>query len=193
MPTAIVLTTNKYSDTGSIVHLYTPDQGRVQCVVYGNKLKGVLRPLSIIEYSCSRRNNAPLQMQTLSSASLAYTPTLLSCDVLRQCVAMFIAELLTYTLRHPMSDQPLFDWLCNCIYRLDKEEDISNLHIEFLLDYAVYLGIGIDEEEHPEWYSEPKSRMERQERLRELIAYFQGHIDDLPTIKSLDVLIEVFN
>ena len=193
MPTAIVLTTNKYSDTGSIVHLYTPDQGRVQCMVYGNKLKGVLRPLSIIEYTSSRRNNAPLQMQTLSSASLVYTPTLLSYDVLRQCVAMFIAELLTYTLRHPMSDQPLFDWLCNCINKLDKEEDISNVHIEFLLDYAVYLGIGIDEEEHPDWYSQPTSRMERQERLRELIAYFQEHIDDLPTIKSLDVLIEVFN
>ena len=193
MPTAIVLTTNKYSDTGSIVHLYTPDQGRVQCVVYGNKLKGVLRPLSIIEYNSSRRNNSPMQMQTISSASLIYTPTLLSCDVLRQCVAMFIAELLTYTLRHPMSDQPLFDWLCNCIYSLDKEEDISNLHIEFLLDYAVYLGIGIDEEEHPDWYSQPTSRIERQERLRELIAYFQEHIDDLPTIKSLDVLIEVFN
>jgi hypothetical protein len=106
---------------------------------------------------------------------------------------MFIAELLTYTLRHPMSDQPLFDWLCNCIYKLDKEEDISNLHIEFLLDYAVYLGIGIDEEEHPDWYSKPLSRIERQERLHELIAYFQEHIDDLPTIKSLDVLIEVFN
>ena len=193
MPTAIVLTTTKYSDTGSIVHLYTPDQGRVQCVVYGNKMKGVLRPLSIIEYSSSRRNNAPLQMQTLSSASLVYTPTLLSYDVLRQCVAMFIAELLTYTLRHPMSDQPLFDWLCNCIYKLDKEEYISNLHIEFLLDYAVYLGIGIDEEEHPDWYSQPTSRIKRQERLRELIAYFQEHIDDLPTIKSLDILIEVFN
>ena len=193
MPTAIVLTTNKYSDTGSIVHLYTPDQGRVQCVVYGNKLKGVLRPLSIVEYTSSRRNNAPMQLHTLSSASLVYTPTLLSYDVLRQCVAMFIAELLTYTLRHPMSDQPLFDWLCNCIYRLDKEEDINNLHIEFLLDYAVYLGIGIDEEEHPDWFSQPTSRIERQERLRELIAYFQEHIDDLPTIKSLDVLIEVFN
>ena len=139
------------------------------------------------------RNNAPLQIQTLSSASLVYTQTLLSYDVLRQCVAMFIAELLTYTLRHPMSDQPLFDWLCNCIYKLDKEEDISNLHIDFLLDYAVYLGIGIDEEEHPEWYSKPTTRIERQERLRELIAYFKEHIDDLPTIKSLDVLIEVFN
>ena len=193
MNTAIVLTITKYSDTGSILHLYTPNQGRVQCIVYGNKLKGVLRPLSIIEYSSSRRNNAPMQMQTLSSASLVYTPTLLSYDVLRQCVGMFIAELLTYTLRHPMSDQPLFDWLCNCIYKLDKEEDISNLHIEFLLDYAVHLGIGIDEEEHPEWYSEPRSRMERQKRLRELIAYFQEHIDDLPAIKSLDVLIEVFN
>ena len=193
MPSAIVLNIARYSDTGSIVHLYTAEHGRMQYAVYGNKLKGVLRPLSVIEYTSTRRNNAPTQMGTLSSASLLYPLQRLTIDVQRQCVAMFVAEVLASTLRHPMSDQPLFDWLCNCIYRLDKEEDISNLHIEFLLDYAVYLGIGIDEEEHPDWYSQPTSRIERQERLRELIAYFQEHIDDLPTIKSLDVLIEVFN
>ena len=193
MNTAIVLTSTKYSDAGSILHLYTPNQGRVQCVVYGNKLKGVLRPLSIIEYTCIRRNNAPIQMQTLSSASLLYTPTLLSYDISRQCIAMFLAELLTYTLRHPMSDKPLFEWLCNIIYRLDKDEDINNLHIEFLLDFAVHLGIGIDEEEYPDWYTKPTSRNQRKERLQELISYFQEHIDDLPTLKSFDVLVEIFN
>lgn len=193
MATGIVLALVKYSDTGNILHIYTPDQGRMHLMVYGNKYKGILRPLSIIEYTSSRRNNAPMQMQTLSSASLGYTPSLLSTEVTRQCIAMFIAEIVSYTLRHPMSDKPLYDWLNNTIQRLDTEKDISNLHIEFLIDYASYLGIGIDEDEHPEWYIKPTSRKDRQERLNQLIKYFQQHIDDLPTPKSLDVLMEVFN
>lgn len=193
MNTAIVLSLTKYSDTGSILHLYTPDQGRIQCVVYGNKYKGILRPLSIIEISCSKRNNAPTQMQTLASAGLVYTPKLLTTSIPRQCIAMFIAELLTYTLRHPMSDKPLYDWLCEIIYRLDNEKDISNLHIEFLLDYSVHLGIGIDDEEHPEWFTKPTSRKQRQTYLREIIAYFQENIENLPIPKSLDVLTEIFD
>lgn len=193
MARGIVLALVKYSDNGNILHLYTPDQGRMQFVVYGNKHKGLLRPLTIIDFTSSRRNNAPMQMQTLSSVSLVYTPSLLSTDVTRQCIAMFIAEILTYTLRHPMSDKPLYDWLHNIIQRLDTEKDITNLHVEFLLDYAVYLGIGIDQDEHPDWYIKPTYRKDRQERLRQLIIYFQQHIDDLPTPKSLDVLVEVFD
>ena len=62
MPSAIVLHLTRYSDTGSIVHLYTAEQGRTQYMVYGNKYKGLLRPLSIIEFTATRRNNAPTQM-----------------------------------------------------------------------------------------------------------------------------------
>ena len=106
---AIVLSTTKYSDTGSIVHLYTAEHGRMQYAVYGNKYKGLLRPLSIIDFTSTKRNNAPAQLGTLSSVVLLHTPQLLTIDIQRQCVAMFIAEILSNTLRHPMSDQPLFD------------------------------------------------------------------------------------
>ena len=193
MPSAIVLNITRYSDTGSIVHLYTAEHGRMQYAVYGNKLKGVLRPLSIIEYTSTRRNNAPTQMGTLSSASLLYPLQRLTIDVQRQCVAMFVAEVLASTLRHPMSDQPLYDWLCEVIQHLDKDEEISNLHLRFLLDYATYLGIGIDDTEHPEWFIAPNNRSERQQRLRELIAYYEEHIEDFRAPKSLEVLMEVFD
>lgn len=192
MPSAIVLNIARYSDTGSIVHLYTAEHGRMQYAVYGNKLKGVLRPLSVIEYTSTRRNNAPTQMGTLSSASLLYPLQRLTIDVQRQCVAMFVAEVLASTLRHPMSDQPLYDWLCEVIQHLDKDEEISNLHLRFLLDYATHLGIGIDDTEHPEWFMAPSNRSERQQRLRELIAYYEEHIEDFRAPKSLEVLMEVF-
>lgn len=193
MPTAIVLSLTKYSDTGSIAHFYTAEQGRMQYAVYGNKYKGVLRPLSIVEFTTTKRHNAPQQMGSLSSASLLYTPQLLAIDVQRQCVAMFIAEVLSTTLRHPMSDQPLFDWLCEVIKHLDLDADISNLHLHFLIEYASHLGIGIDDTEHRDWYEVPTSRKERQQRLRALCLYYSEHIEDFRTPKSLDVLMEVFD
>lgn len=193
MPKAIVLSLTKYSDTGNIVHFYTLEHGRMQYAVYGNKLKGILRPLSIIDFTSTKRNNAPAQMGTLSSAALLYTPQRLSTDVQRQCVAMFIAEVLVSTLRHPMSDQPLFDWLCEIIQHLDQDDNITNLHIQFLLEYATFLGIGIDDTEHPEWFIAPTSRTQRQELLRSLCAYFEQHIEDFRPPKSLDVLMEVFD
>ncbi|MBR5854497.1 MAG: recombination protein O N-terminal domain-containing protein [Paludibacteraceae bacterium] len=190
---AIVLSLSKYSDTGSIAHLYTAENGRMQYAVYGNKYKGVLRPLSLIEFTASRRNNAPAQMGTISSVALLYTPQRLSTSVQRQCIAMFAAEILMTTLRHPMSDQPLFDWLCYMIRRLDQEENVHNLHLDFLLNLATYLGIGIDDIEHPNWFIAPTNRQERQLRLHEVCAYYEEHVEDFRQPKSLDVLMEVFD
>ena len=70
MPAGIVLSLTKFSDTGSIVHLYTSEQGRMQYAVYGNKYKGILHPLSIVEFTATRRQNAPNQLATLSSCHL---------------------------------------------------------------------------------------------------------------------------
>jgi DNA repair protein RecO (recombination protein O) len=165
----------------------------MQYVVYGNKYKGVLRPLSIIEFTITRRKNAPAQLGTLSSASLLYTPRQLSMDIQRQCVAMFIAEVLANTLRHPMSDRPLYDWLCEIIQHLDQDAEIGNLHLHFLLEYASYMGIGVDDTEHPEWFLVPTSCIERQQRLRDLTTYYEEHIEDFRSPKSLDVLMEVFD
>ena len=193
MPSAIVLNITRYSDSGSVVHLYTAEHGRMQYVIYGNKHKSVLRPLSIIDFTSTRRNNSPAQMATISSVSLLYTPQRIPIDIQSQCVAMFLAEVLLHTLRHPMSDQPLFNWLCQLIQHLDQADDICNLHLEFLLKYATLLGIGIDDTEHPYWFTPPTTRQERQQRLRELCAYYAEHIEDFRPPKSLDVLMEVFD
>lgn len=193
MQSAIVLNITRYSDSGSIVHLYTAENGRMHYALYGNKYKGLLHPLSIVDFTANRRNNAPVHMATLSSVSLLYTPQRLTTDIQRQCVAMFIAEVLAATLRHPMSDQPLFNWLCELIKHLDTDTDINNLHLHFLIEYASHLGIGIDDIEHSDWYQAPTSRQERQQRLRALCLYYSEHIEDFRTPKSLDVLIEVFD
>lgn len=188
---AIVLALTKYKDNASIAHLYTLDNGRMQYVVYGNKHRGVLSPLSIVEITSSRSTKNGLGV--LATATLIHVPQQLTTDVRRQCVAMFITEILYKTLKHPLEDRPLFSWLCEVIKTLDRSEDIENLHIRFLIEYAVFLGIGIDETEHPEWTTQPVNRQQRQQKLRDLCTYYAEHIEDFSLPKSLDVLIEVFD
>lgn len=188
---AIVLSLRKHTDNVSIAQLYTAEHGRLAVAVHGNKYRGVLTPLSIIEITGSQRVNQ--EIASLRTAERVFTPQHLTIDIPRQCVALFIAEILTLTARHPMPDAPLYAWLVEMVQRLDSEENIENLHLQFLLDYTVFLGIGIDAAEHPEWFIAPTTRQQRQQYLKELCAYYEEHIDDFHTPKSLAVLMEVFD
>lgn len=188
---AIVLSLGRHKDNLCILHLYTAAHGREAYAVYGNKYKGLLSPLSWVEVTVSVR--ASKGMPSVSSVSPVYHPRNLPDDVRRQCVAMFIAEVLSLTLLHPMEDEALFDLLCGVVRDTDLRRDIGNVHIGFLLRYAALLGIGIDEEEHPGWYTMPVTREERQKRLCDLCAYYERHIEGFTPPKSLPVLMEVFD
>lgn len=188
---AIVLSLRKCSDNVSIAHLYTAHNGRMAFAVHGNKYKGMLTPLSRIEITATQRNGQ--SMGTLTGVALVSIPRLMVSDVRRQCVAIFIAEILTLTVRHPMQDEELFAWLCGVIQALDTNEHIENLHLQFLTDYTVFLGIGIDETEHPEWFVAPASRQQRRQYLKEICRYYEEHIEEFQEPKSLSVLMEVFD
>ena len=188
---AIVLSLRKCADNVSVVQLYTAANGRMAFAVRGSKYKGMLTPLSMVEVTATHRSNHT--MGTLSSVTLTYTPLHLTTDITRQCVALFIAEVLTLTVRHPLQDEQLFHWLCGVIRQLDGSEHIENLHLRFLLDYTMFLGIGIDETEHPEWFVMPASRQQRRKYLKEICSYYAEHIEDFSEPKSLNVLMEVFD
>ena len=92
MSSAIVLSLTKYSDTGSVVHLYTAEHGRMQYVVYGNKHKGVLRPLSIVEVTSTRRNNVIFCCTHLHTTAIKYRCTTSMCgDVYRRDLITYVA------------------------------------------------------------------------------------------------------
>lgn len=188
---AIVLSLRKCADNVSVAQLYTAQNGRMAFAVRGNKYKGMLSPLSRIEVTATHRGNN--SMGTLTSVALVRPHTRLATDVKRQCIAMFIAEILSLTVRHPMQDEELFAWLCGVVEELDACENVENIHLRFLIDYTMFLGIGVDEAEHPEWFLEPTSRQQRQQFLKEICAYYAEHIEEFSKPKSLNVLMEVFD
>lgn len=137
---AIVISLKKHNDKSCILNLYSREGGREQYMVYGNKWKSVLTPMAIVDVTCS--GNTKLNIPSVGSATLSYVPKRLHMDVERQCVAMFMAEVVSKTLRHPMEDAAVYDFLVQTIEKIDTEEDISQTAEQFLRNLSMLLGYG---------------------------------------------------
>lgn len=134
----IVLGLRKKGDNQTLVEVYTRENGRAAFFVYGNKYKSALMPLSFIELTYTCKPTAPIP--TLSSAQRLFLP--IHDDVPHYCVAMFIAEVLEKSLRHPMQDETLFEWLVQCIKKLDQTDELHTFPRTFLVALSQQLGYG---------------------------------------------------
>ena len=196
---AIVLSLQPYSDKAHMLHAYTRTGGRVNYTVYGLGRKnpiGIYMPLSLIQITADYPANG---LPTLREAVLQAKPVLQRSgltakrsytvsDPYKQSIVLFISEVLYHVLRHPMPDEPMFDFLVQAIQELDEAQEVQNFHLQFLIDFAAKLGFAM--EKIPLL---PLTRTDRQKQLQQLCAYFDEHVETWQTPKSLDVLMEVFD
>lgn len=193
--TAIILQLQPHSDRARVLHTYTRMCGRANYIIYGvggkKKPTGVYAPLSLVELTIREgRASAP---SVVEQAQLIYVPENTRFDVKRQTVAIFLAELLSRVLYQPLQDDGLFDYLMTVITELDRTPEPENIHLKAMRGIAARLGFAIDEEQHPFLLSEPATRAMRQEQLRRLCDYYADHVDGWQQLKSLDVLMEIFD
>ena len=184
---AIVLSLQPHSDKAHILHAYTRAGGRVNYMVYGLGRKntaGKYSPLSILQLTTDDKS--------IRTAQLTYVPTSLTTNPYKRTIALFLSEVLHHVLRHPMTDEPMYDFIAKSIKELDRTDEPQNFHLHFLIDFAAMLGFAIPLTPNP-LTPNPLTRSERQQALRELCNYFDEHVDTWQTPKSLDVLIEVFD
>ena len=142
---AILLHVSKYSDRASVLHAYTLLNGRLSFMLYGarSRTKGgqlaAFEPLSLveIEYSSAVGRDMPV----IGRLSLDYIPSNTVSDIRRRTVAVFIAEVLMRTLRHPEPDEVLFGFLSSTVQQLDTTPCPENFHLSFLLQFTRFLGI----------------------------------------------------
>lgn len=137
---AIVIGLKRNKDNSSLLSLYTRAGGRTYYIVYGNRLRSILNPLSLIEITALHKPG--YEWHTLQSARLTYVPTQLPTHVVKQCVALFIAEALDKTLRHPMPDELMFDYLTELVRELDQTEQPEQIPGQFLQTINRLLGYG---------------------------------------------------
>ena len=202
---AIVLSLQPQSDKAHVLHAYTRAGGRINYKVFGlgkRHAAGLYSPLSLIQITA---NHTAAKMPTVKeavslTAQRSYSDNGLSANasersysaaIYKQTIRLFICEVLYHVLRHPMQDEPMFDFIAEAVQELDQTKEPQNFHLQFLIGLAAKLGFGIPE--NSDLLTNPLTRAERQKSLRALCAYFAEHVETWEEPKSLDILMEVFD
>ncbi|MDP4278617.1 MAG: DNA repair protein RecO [Bacteroidota bacterium] len=155
---ALVLHCLPYSDSASIVHLYTEEFGRMSYLVRLPKSrKAVLKraffqPLSVLEIEADHKGSR--QLQYIKEAHCLYPFTGICSDVGKSTIALFLAEVLYRSLRDTEKNPVLFAFLCQSVQLLDLcDKGLANFHLVFLIKLTRYIGFYPNmESQRSDWY-----------------------------------------
>lgn len=127
--------------------MYTKKFGRQSFLIQGmrNRKAGkhniLFQPMFILDlvmyYKTSR------EMQNLKEFSVSFAPYNIHSNVKKSCVAIFICEILTSSLREESPNEELFEYIEKAIAYLDNShKGYTNFHIAFLSGLTSFLGFG---------------------------------------------------
>jgi DNA repair protein RecO (recombination protein O) len=143
---AIVLQLIPHKDHNAIVKLFTRDSGLTSCWINSlrSKSSGIrsagLQPLTIINAVIDRRETK--QLSTLKEMQISFFPIGINKNIEKSAVAIFIAELLSHSIKESATDELLYHFIRESIVLLnDTESKCSNFHIVFMLNFSNQLGI----------------------------------------------------
>ena len=142
---AIVLSKLKYRDNDLIVKCYTEKFGVVSFLLRGvlkNKKDGAkaayFQLLSQLQLEIIYKPNRSLQSVKEVKINQFYSS--LHSNVLKSAIVMFLAEVLSSTLKEEEENELLFSYLETTLQWLDTHNDFANFHLLFLLKLTKYLG-----------------------------------------------------
>lgn len=205
---AIVIHHTPYKDNSCIAQFYSADFGRINAVVHGMKGKqskaAILQPLFIVDMVLQPSKSSDLF--TWKEGQLAFPLMQLPFDVKKRAVCLFMAEFLARCVRERTPNEALYSFLVHTVQMLDcMQEGVENVHLFCMAHCIKYLGFSpLYAEKAPEclqffsglaasdMHQVQLSRQQRQEVIRQMIAYLSEHMGMDISFKSLPVLDELF-
>jgi len=147
---AIVFSSIKYADADLIVTCFTEEFG-IQSYLLRSILKSkksslrasFFQPLTQLDLVVTHRNKGKLEY--IREAKVISPYETLHTDLIKTSLVMFLAEILKSTIREEEANPELFEFLIRSFQWLDKNEEVSNFHIYFLLRLSFYLGVFPDD------------------------------------------------
>ena len=141
---AIVLSSIKYADYDLIVKCYT-DQGIKSYIIKRiyKQSKGKLTPaffLPLTQLEITAKYSEKRTLHFINEAKISYPYTTVFSNIIKQTIAIFLAELLTTTLREEESNTPLFSFLETSLQWFDTRSNATDFHLIFLMRLTKYLG-----------------------------------------------------
>jgi len=142
---AIVLSKLKYRDNDLIVKCYTQQRGVVSYLLRGvlkgknkNTKTAYFQLLSQLQLVTIHKNNRSLQ--TIKEVKLNHLYSSLHTHVLKSAIVMFLAEVLSNTLKEEEQNETLFSYLETTLLWLDTHNEHANFHLLFLINLTKHLG-----------------------------------------------------
>lgn len=144
---AIVLHSIRQGESSLIVQCFTERWGRQSFLVKGARSSkrgskaNLFQPLFVLQLDIYFK--ASRDLQWIKEASLVNPLNSLQQDISKSAQAIFIAEILSRTLREEEQNMPLYTFLETSINYLDLLESASaSFHLLFLFQFARHLGFG---------------------------------------------------
>lgn len=145
----IVLRTVKFNDAKLIVDMFTLGHGRqsfVASISHSRKSKGQMAfwaPLSMVEFDADIRPTSS-QMAKPKDVRLYNTYTDIPYNPMKSTVALYLAELLSASLRSETVNVPLYRFVETSLMWFDNQvqtSSLANFHIVFAFRLTRFLGI----------------------------------------------------
>lgn len=210
----IVLHTTKFGESSLVVHTLSKEYGRRGFLVRNAGKKSVMtlfQPMSVLEAEVAESSKSNLY--TVRNLTLKHPLHGIRGSVYKNSMTMFLAEVLYRSVKDGANEPGLYEWCEKDILLLDAlENDFSNFHIRFLLEFAMALGFSpeahdlapftgnhfpIVERFMKEPFAEsmliPLSGSVRNEIAESVLRYIEFHTDSSLNINSLKVLRELFS
>lgn len=152
----IVLSSVKYGDADLIVRCLTEEGIRSYMLkrIFGSRSKKMkpayFQPLSLLELTAN--HNQKGRLNSLREVRSSYLYQSLSTDILKQSIALFLAEVLAASIREEESDQSLFEYVQTALIWLDTHNKVANFHLLFLFRLTRFLGFYPDAKHSDEEY-----------------------------------------
>jgi DNA repair protein RecO (recombination protein O) len=145
----IVLRNIKYSDSSSIVQVYTEHSGRISIMVRHSKSrkslskKSILQPLFLLDLQIRLKQNREIKYASEISNYPVFKE--IPFNINKSSIALFLAEILSKVLKEEEANPDMFNFLFNSIQLLDQiQAGGANFHLVFLYELSRYLGFHPD-------------------------------------------------
>ncbi|MBC7862195.1 MAG: DNA repair protein RecO [Bacteroidia bacterium] len=141
----IILNNVKYGDKKVISKIYTLHYGlQTYAINFGTTQKSKIKPAHLqplnqvdLEIFFKEKN----EVNRVTEIRILYPYTELNRNINKNCIAVFLNEVLLKSLRESGSNEILFDFVTFSFQQLDKKEkDYNSFHLFFLIELSQHLG-----------------------------------------------------
>ncbi len=141
----IVLHSIKYGETSLVVRIFTRQHGVQSYLVQGvRKAKArmhhnLFQPLTMVDLVVYHKEQSGLHRIKEIQCPEPYRS--IPVDILKTTIVLFLAEVLTNTLKESDASPPMFDFVEQALRFLDRAAGkVSDFHLVFMLQLSRFLG-----------------------------------------------------